>query len=137
MNYLRLALAALGGTVVYFVIGFATFGLIPSLRDEFLKYGTVYRTQDEMKTVMPVGMIGILLSIFVLAVLYSMIYKGGPGLTEGLRFGVLIGLFAIGAFVLHNYINLRIGLTLTVQQSVAYFVEWVAVGVTIGLIYKP
>jgi hypothetical protein len=28
-------------------------------------------------------------------------------------------------------------LKLTVQQAVAYFVEWVIVGLVIGLIYRP
>jgi len=57
--------------------------------------------------------------------------------TEGARFGALIGLFAIGSFVVHNYVNLQIGLKLTVQQGMAYLAEWVIVGVVIGLIYRP
>jgi len=36
----------------------------------------------------------------------------------------LIGLFAIGSFVLHNYVNLNIGLKITVASAIAYFVEW-------------
>jgi hypothetical protein len=37
----------------------------------------------------------------------------------------------------NNYINLNIGLTLTIYQSIAYFIQWVIVGAAIGLIYKP
>jgi hypothetical protein len=73
----------------------------------------------------------------VLAVIYAMLYRGGSGLAEGARFGALIGVFAICSFVIHNYVNLNIGLKLTVQQSVAYFIEWLAVGMVIGLIYRP
>jgi hypothetical protein len=40
-------------------------------------------------------------------------------------------------FVIHNYINLNIGLKLTFYQSIAYFIQWVIVGAAIGLIYKP
>ena len=40
-------------------------------------------------------------------------------------------------FVLHNYVNLNIGLTLTLQQAAAYFIEWTVVGLLIGVIYKP
>ena len=36
-----------------------------------------------------------------------------------------------------NYVNLNIGLKLTLEQSVAYFVEWVFTGTVIGLIYPP
>jgi len=41
----------------------------------------------------------------------------------------------MGAFVLHNYVNLNIGLTITMQQAVVYFLEWAFVGLVIGLIY--
>ena len=53
------------------------------------------------------------------------------------QFGALIGIFSIGSFVVHNHVNLNIGLRLTIQQAVAYFLEWVVVGVVIGLIYRP
>lgn len=137
MNYLRLALAALGASIAYFVFGFLIFGLLPLLRNEFRKYPAVYRTEESMKGVMPVGLVATFLAILVLAVIYAMIYRGGSGLAEGARFGVLIGIFAVCAFVLHNYVNLNIGLKLTLGQTAAYFVEWTIVGVVIGLIYKP
>lgn len=137
MNYGRLVLASLGATVAYFVVGGLLFGLIPTLRDEFRKYPEIYRTQDEIKAVMPAGMVAMLLAIASLAVIYALGYRGEPGLFAGARFGVLVGIFAIGSFVIHNYVNLKIGPGITVQQSVAYFAEWTVVGVVIGLIYKP
>jgi hypothetical protein len=76
-------------------------------------------------------------AMVVLAVIYSMLYRGGSGMSEGARFGALIGVFAICSFVIHNYVNLNIGLKLTIQQSVAYFIEWLVVGMVIGLVYKP
>jgi hypothetical protein len=39
--------------------------------------------------------------------------------------------------VLHNYVNLNIGLKLALMQAAAYFVQWTIVGIVIGLIYKP
>jgi hypothetical protein len=135
MNFWRLFLAAMGGTVAYFVVGFLAFALLP-LKTEFSKYPAVYRSQDNIKTVMPFGMIGIFLSILVLVVLYARVGSHGAGWIEGLRFGALIGLFAVGAFVLHNYVNLNIGLTLTIQQAIVYFIEWTVVGLVIGLIYR-
>ena len=72
----------------------------------------------------------------VLAALYALAYRRGSGLAEGARFGILIGVFAICAFVLHNYVNLNISLKLTLPKSIAYFIEWMASGITIGLIYR-
>jgi hypothetical protein len=137
MNYSRIGLAGLGATVAYFVFGGLVFGLLPQLRDEFRKFPAVYRKQEEIKAVMPVGMAAMFLSILVLAVIYALAYRGGSGVAEGARFGALIGIFAVGAFVLHNYVNLNIGLKITLQQAAAYFAEWTIVGIVIGLIYKP
>ena len=137
MNYSRLALAALGGTVAYFAFGFLVFWLVPALINESRKYPDVFRPKEEMKTVMPIGLVATFLAILVAAIIFAMIHPGGSGTMEGARFGVLIGIFVVCAFVLHNYVNLNIGLKLALGQAVAYFVQWTIVGIVIGLIYKP
>jgi branched-subunit amino acid transport protein AzlD len=136
VNYARIALAALAASVSYFALGAVFFALSP-LAGEFRKYPAVYRTMEDMKAVMPIGMLATVLSIAVLAILFALAYQGGSGVFEGARFGALIGLFAVGSFVLHNYVNLNIGLALTVGQAVAYLIQWTVVGVIIGLIYRP
>ena len=137
MNWLRIGLAAVGAFVAYFLVGGLAFGLIPSLKNEFLKFPAVYRPQEGQMSHMPAGMAAMFVGIVALTVLYASGYQGGSGLQEGARFGALIGVFAIGAFVVHNYVNLNIGLTGTLQQAVAYFLEWLVVGIVIGLIYRP
>ncbi|HEY4742068.1 MAG TPA: DUF1761 domain-containing protein [Candidatus Acidoferrales bacterium] len=137
MNIARIALASLGGFVAYFVIGGLAFVLIPSLKTEFLKYPAVYRGHEGQMSNMPLGMIAIYLATLVLAVMYAMLDGGGSGVVEGARFGALIGAFVIFAFVIHNYVNLNIGWKLTLEQAIAYFIEWLVVGIVIGLIYRP
>ena len=137
MNYSSLALAALGGTVASFAFGFLLFWLLPGLIKEGHKYPAVFRPKEEMMKVMPIGLVATFLSILVAAIIFAMIHQGGSGATEGVRFGVLIGIFVVCAFVLHNYVNLNIGLKLALGQAVAYFVQWTIIGIVIGLIYKP
>ena len=137
MNYSRLALAALGGTVASFAFGFLVFWLVPGLIKEGHKYPAVFRPKEEMKNVMPIGFVANFMAILVVAIIFAMIHQGGSGTTEGARFGVLIGIFVVCAFVLHNYVNLNIGLKLALGQAVAYFVQWTIIGIVIGLIYKP
>jgi hypothetical protein len=136
MSYTRIALAALGAFVAYFALGGLFFNL-PAMRNEFLKYPAVYRPQEAMRGVIPLGMAAMLVAMLALATLYAMLYRGGSGVAEGAHFGGLIGIFFVCAFVVHNYVNLNIGLKLTVVQAVAYFVEWVVTGVVMGLIYRP
>jgi hypothetical protein len=140
MNPTRIGLAALGAFFAYFLLGGAMFALLP-LRDEFQKYTAVYRSQEGQMSHMPLGMIAIFLSMVVLAVIYAMLSRDVSNFVEGARlgaiFGGLIGLFAVCAFVIHNWVNLNIGLKLTLQQAIAYFVEWTVCGIVIGLIYRP
>ncbi len=106
MNVPRIVLASVGGFVAYFAVGGLAFGAFPMMRKEFLKYPNVYRSQDAIKSVMPVGMAFMCVAIVVLAVLYAMLYQGGSRVAEGARFGALDGVFAICSFVVHNYVNL-------------------------------
>jgi len=137
MNFTRIALAALGSSAAYFILGGLMFVMFPGLKREVLKYPAIYRSEDGIKSKMPLAMASIFLEIVVLAVIYSMLYQGGSGVAEGARFGVLIGVFSVCSFAIHNYVNLNIGGKITIQQSVAYFAQWLTVGIVIGLIYRP
>jgi hypothetical protein len=137
MNYSRLALAALGGTVASFAFGFLVLWLVPALINEAHKYPAVFRPKETMMTVMPIGLVATFMAILVVAIIFAMTHQAGSGTTEGARFGILIGIFVVCAFVLHNYVNLNIGLKLALGQAAAYFVQWTIIGIVIGLIYRP
>ena len=136
MNYPRVALAGLGGTVAYFALGFLLLALLP-LADEVSKFVAVYRPEESMMRVAPVGMAAMLLSMMALAALYALSFRDGSSIAQGIRFGLLVGVFAAGSFVLHNYVSLNIGLRLALLQAVAYFVQLLGAGVAIAFIYRP
>jgi hypothetical protein len=137
MNYASLALAALGGTVAYFAFGFLVLWLVPALIKEAHKYPAVFRPKEEIMKVMPIGLVATFLSILVASLMFALMHHGRSGAAAGAHFGVLIGIFVVCAFVLHNYVNLNIGLKLVLGQAVTYLVQWTIVGIVIGLIYKP
>jgi hypothetical protein len=137
MNYSSLALAALGGTVASFAVGLLMFWLVPGLINEAHKYPGVFRSKEELNKVMPIALVTTFVSILIAAVIFAMMRHSGSGLTAGTHFGVLLGAFVVCAFVLHNYVNLNIGVKLALGQAVAYFLQWTIVGIVIGLIYKP
>ena len=136
MNYSRLALAALGGTAASFAVGFLVMWLVPALFEEVQKYPAVFRPKEEMMSVMPFAFVASLIAVVVVTIIFALSYHGGSGTTEGARLGVLVGIFAV-CNVLHNYVNLNIGMRLALGQAAAYFLQWTITGIVIGLIYKP
>lgn len=136
MNYSRLALAALGGTVASFTVGFLVLLLVPALFDEAHKYPAVFRSEEQMMNVMPIALVATFIAVLVVAIIFAMTRHSGSRTAKGAQLGVLIGVFAI-CNVLHNYVNLNIGMKLALGQAAAYFVQWTVVGIVVGLIYKP
>ena len=137
MNYARIALASLGATVAYFVFGFIMFAALPAMKSEFMKYPDVYRSREGMMKVMPYSIVAILVSVVVVVVLYAKIYPIGGGIPSGIYLGALVGIFSVCTYAIHNYVNLNVGLALTLYESITYFIQWVIVGTAIGFIYKP
>lgn len=135
MNYGRAAVAAVVGTLVFFMIGFFTEGWL--FRGDFAPYSAVYRSSDAAMRYMPLGMFFFFIAIFLLTVIYARLSSGKHGVVEGARLGVMIGLFVVFAFVGTNYVILNIGGKLALEQAIGAFVQWTVVGLVIGLLYRP
>jgi hypothetical protein len=135
MNYGRLALAALAATIVDAIYGFVVYGQI--LSGEFGKYPAIYRSAETQTAYLPLMLVGILFAMLVASYLYAKGYEGGSGLQEGMRFGVLVGLVMVGYVAGVNYAIMNIGKRLALYYALAGLVEWVVVGMAIGLVYRP
>jgi hypothetical protein len=135
MNYARLALAAVAATVFDAVYGFLVYGML--LAPEFAKYPNVYRSNEAGQAFLPLMFGGLFIAIAAAAIIYAKGYEGGSGVAEGARFGFLLGVFVVFAFAGVNYAVLIINKKLAVMTAAAGFVEWLAIGTVIGLVYKP
>jgi hypothetical protein len=134
MNYGRLVAAAVAAAVVDFIYGGVVYGMI--LRDQFGQYPSVYRPPEDMSH-MPYLICGILLGMIAAAYIYAKGYEGRGGVGEGLRFGAAMGVFVVGYVAIISFAVMNIGRKLTLGLAAAGFVEWLIVGVVIGLVYKP
>jgi hypothetical protein len=135
MNYARLALAAVAATIFDAVYGFVVYGML--LAPEFGRYPGVYRSSDAGTAFLPLMFAGLFIAIVAVAIIYAKGYEGGSGAAEGARFGFLLGVFVVFAFAAVNYAVLEVGRKIAVMTAAAGFVEWLAIGVVIGLIYRP
>jgi hypothetical protein len=135
MNYGRLVLAGVVGLVVEVCYGFLVYGTL--LANEFGKYPALYRSAEAGLGYLPLMFGGVFVAILVATLIYAKGYEGGSGAREGLRFGVLLGLFAVFAFANVNYGVLNVGRRLALYTAVAGFIEWTLIGLAIGLVYRP
>ena len=135
MNYTRLALAAVVATIVDSCYGFTVYGML--LVGEFGKYPGVYRANEAGQAYLPLMFGGLFVAIVVVTMMYAKGYEGGSGAAEGLRFGLMLGVFVFLAFGGVNYAVLNIGRRLALYAAVAGLVEWTIIGLVIGLVYKP
>jgi hypothetical protein len=134
MNYGRLVAAALAGTVVDAVYGFLVYGML--LSGEFGRYPGVYRGADVPPAFLMTMFAGIFVAMLAAVVIYSKGIEAKGGAGEGMRFGVLIGVFVGVLLASISYGTLNIGRKLTAMMAVAGIVEWTLVGTVIGLVYR-
>ncbi len=71
----------------------------------------------------------------IMAYLYPRGYEGGSHAVEGLRFGVLLGLFSGIPFVVFIDVMFSIGFGPALVQILLYTLEVAAAGLLIGLVY--
>ena len=135
MNYPRLLAAAVAATIGDAVYGFLVYGTL--MAPEFAKYPNVYRSADVSAQFLPYMFAGIFVAMIAAAAIYSRGYTGGSGVSEGLRFGLLLGLLAAFFFAGVSYGTLNLNKKLAGMLACAGFVEWTLAGTLIGLVYKP
>ena len=135
MNYSRIIIGTAVATVVYYIYGFLVEGVL--IRKAFSPYSAVYRSAETVMGYLPIGFACTLIGIFVVAMIYAKSYESGSGFSEGLRFGLLVGVFVVCTFVGPNYVTLNIGRKLALELAASVVLQWTIVCVVIGLIYKP
>jgi hypothetical protein len=134
LSYTRIALSAIAATVAYYMFGSVGGALFANY---YSQYAAVFRPREMIVGYMPLGFAGTFIAALALAMIYAMTYRGKTGALEGLRFGVLIGVFIIGAGVAHDFVILNVGLNLALVEASGQFFGWLLAGVVIGLIYRP
>ena len=134
MNTKRWLLASLAVLVVVAVLEFLIHGLL--LSDVYRQTASVWRSGAEMQKLMWIFWVGMLVFAPFFALIYVKGYeKDKPGLGQGFRYGLYVGVMLS---VMHSfgwYVILPIPLALAFYWFLGILVEFVAAGVAAGLVY--
>jgi hypothetical protein len=135
MNYPRIALTTLVALIVFFAWGFLTEGWL--IQKDFARSAALYRTSDLQMKYMPLGMASVLIGLLAAVVIYAGWCGGASTAMKGLKFGLLMGLFAACIHAVSNLVTMNMDLKLGVEITVSTFVGWVLAGIVIALVYRP
>ena len=136
MNFLRVGLAALAAWAVYLGLGFLIHGVMLADLWASLQREGIARSSTTSDAMMPMGFALALPGALAFAYTYAKGYEGGPGLQEGLRFGVLVGLMLVAFGVTWNYVTFPLPLQYLTSTAVATVIQLAAVGMVVGVIYR-
>ena len=134
MNTKRWLLASVAVLVVVAVLEFLIHGVL--LSDLYRQTVSVWRSEAEMQKMMWIFWVGMLVFAPFFALIYVKGYeKGKPGLGQGFRYGLYVGVMLS---VMHSfgwYVILPIPLALAFYWLLGILVEFIAAGVAAGLVY--
>jgi hypothetical protein len=133
MNFGRITLAAIVGTITYYAFGAIAGGLFAGV---YRPYEGVLRPRGAIMGLMPYGLAGTLVAMFIAAAIFAWGYRGGR-FVAGLQFGVLIGLFMIFGCVMREYVIINLGLNVEMVEALGQLIGWTLAGAAIGLAYRP
>ena len=134
MNTKQWLLASVAVFVVVAVLEFLMHGVL--LSDVYRQTASVWRSEAEMQKMMWIFWVGMLVFAPFFALIYVKGYeKGKPGLGQGFRYGLYVGVMLS---VMHSfgwYVILPIPLALAFYWLLGILVEFIAAGVAAGLVY--
>lgn len=97
----------------------------------------LWRPMAGMKPLLPYGFITTLITSYILIYIYHRGYEGKLSkLAEGLRFGLVIGIFTALPMSVWSYVMMPMPVSMAIAWFVTGFVDMLIAGAIIGLLYK-
>jgi hypothetical protein len=134
MNTKRWLLASVAVLVVVAALEFLIHGVL--LSDLYRQTASVWRPEAEMQKMMWIFWAGMLVFAPFFALIYVKGYeKDKPGLGQGFRYGLYVGIMLSVMESFGWYVILPIPLALASYWFLGVLVEFIAAGVAAGLVY--
>jgi hypothetical protein len=136
MNLKRWILSGVAAFAVIFVLDMIVHGKL--LMGLYEQTESVWRPKADANQKMWLMMAGQLLFGLALAWVYTKGYEAGKaGFGQGLRFGLYAGVLVAASQNLVWYVVLPVPLSLALAWLASAFIDCLAAGLVIGLIYRP
>jgi hypothetical protein len=135
MNFPRIALAAVSAWIVSLAVGFFVNDFL--LADLVAVNQAAMRPEAELTARLPVGFVFLLVGFFAFAYAFAKGYEGTNGVTEGVRFGVLVGLVVLGFANVWQWVVYPVTNGMLFAAVISSIVQMALYGAIVGAIYRP
>lgn len=107
------------------------------LKALYIQSAGAWRPEAEMSKLIHYGWIATLVSCFFLVYIFHKGYEGKTSkIAEGLRFGLIVGLFYATPMAVWSYVSIPMPINLAVAWFVVGLVDMLLAGAIISLLYK-
>lgn len=106
------------------------------LADTYVALADSFRPQPELMSMMWMMTVASVVSLFLFCAIFTRGYEG-KGIAEGLRYGLLIGLFVALPMAVNQYVVYPVTSNLALIWFVAGLVGYMILGAVFAAIYKP
>jgi hypothetical protein len=136
MNYGRIVLAALAAWIASIALGYLINDVW--LANLYAANAWAFRHREDISRLLPIGLGAQLVAFFAFTFTYARGYEGsGAGMSEGLRFGLIVALMIDGFATVWSYVTEPIALRLGALQMIEHIAEFGVYGAIVGAIYAP
>ena len=132
MNTKRFILATLAVFIAGMILDYLVHMVI--LKGAYEALASIWRT--DMNSLMWLMYVGSLIFAFLFIYIFIKGYEG-KGIMEGVRYGLIIGLFFLIPSAFGQYATYPIPFSLAIQWFVYGLIEFIIFGIIAAVIYKP
>ncbi len=125
------------GFIAVYVVGQFLSFLIHgwALQDTYAAFADLWRPEQEMTSLMWIMFLTSLVYVFVFCCIYTKV-NDGKGIMEGVRYGLLMGLFMCTASAFDSYVLYPVSFSLAATWFVTGVIQWMIAGAIFASIYR-
>jgi hypothetical protein len=128
---MKLILSTIVVGIVLFMLGWLFYGIL--FMDYFKQYFTNGRSEEDMR--IWAFAVASFVQAFLLYLIYSKGYSGGSPFMEGIKFGILIGLFSGVPYVFYMWGGMPIHYVAVIADGCIIIAMMIIAGILTGIIH--
>lgn len=127
--------------LVYATLVYTTLSMVLGMVWHFILFKELYDSlgiYNRSEPIIPLGLTSMLIQGVIMAYLFPFFYRDGNAVRQGIRFGLVMGLFLFSVSTLANAAKIEVSSMSSwlMVQSAFHLIQFTLAGAGIGLVFK-